>query len=152
VNNSESCLQRCLATNAFLATIDSLPISKSDKQRFIDAWEVYRDASKPEDFPLYNDGCRIASIDDLGRFRKTYLRLSEVGKCDDFGGEESQRVWSEWLYCDKPADVKAFIVERAHCPSHNWKAGLAKWKAKAQKPPSRKVGSLKGRAGVRVSV
>jgi hypothetical protein len=48
------------------------------------------------------------------RFQETWERLAEQGKCDGFGGMEYRRVRKEWAAAGKPADVEAFIIERAN--------------------------------------
>jgi hypothetical protein len=47
-------------------------------------------------------------------FQAAYERLSEDGHCDSYGGMESERVYREWVECGKPADLDAFICDRAN--------------------------------------
>lgn len=48
------------------------------------------------------------------QFRRAYEQLAETGKCDSWGGGESERVWQEWLAAGKPADLTEFITRRAN--------------------------------------
>jgi hypothetical protein len=56
-----------------------------------------------------------AKMNDAERFfDAAWDRLSILGKCDDRGGQEYQRVKEEWLASQRPADIWAFILDRAN--------------------------------------
>lgn len=46
-------------------------------------------------------------------FVSQWRALARVGKCDSWGGMESQRVFQEWVHAGCPAPIATFIQERA---------------------------------------
>ena len=54
------------------------------------------------------------------RFDIRWHILAERGQCDGYGGAEYRRIFSEWVYADRPAAISLFILSRARyvppCP------------------------------------
>ncbi len=49
-------------------------------------------------------------------FRKAYERLSKQGRCDEPGGSEYERVFSEWVADGCTPEVELFIGVYANSP------------------------------------
>jgi hypothetical protein len=53
----------------------------------------------------------------FAEFKAAYERVEQEGKCDSFGGSESQEVYAEWVESDRSkevANLETFIIERAN--------------------------------------
>lgn len=53
------------------------------------------------------------------RFSAAWRRLAWLGECDQHGSAEFHRVFWEWTIMARPANVEAFIKERANKPAQN---------------------------------
>lgn len=50
-------------------------------------------------------------------FHDAYLKLSDLGQCDEPGGSEYRQVLQEWLSSGCPSPIEQFIVTRANTDS-----------------------------------